>query len=252
MSFDFQGKTVLITGAGSGIGRAAAIAFAQAGAQVVLANRDETEGKKTLELIGGETAGRFIKTDVTRFKDMENVVRSTVEIYGRLDIAFNNAGIQPATAPLAEVEADDWERVLSVDLTGLYNSMKAEIPAMLAKGGGVIVNMASTSGIRGAASQAGYSAAKHAVVGLTKSAALDYARVGVRINAVLPGPVDTPPVRQAIADDPALGKMIEEMVPLGRSARPEEIADAVLFLASDTSNFIVGHSLVVDGGMTIK
>lgn len=252
MSYDFGGKTVLITGGGSGIGRSTVFAFARAGAKVVLANRNEDEAMEALALIGGEKAGTFIKTDVSRLDDVQRAVRMVVETYGRLDVAFNNAGVQPKIAPLADITADDWKRVLSVDLTGLYHSMKAQIPIMVGQGGGVIVNMASTSGIRGAPSQGGYSAAKHGVIGLTKSAAFEYAKAGVRVNAVLPGPVDTPPVQQAIAVEPELGKMIEEMVPLGRSARPEEIADAVLFLASDKSNFIVGHSLVVDGGMTIK
>ncbi|MGH8349162.1 MAG: glucose 1-dehydrogenase [Pseudomonas sp.] len=252
MSFDFSGKVVLITGGGTGIGRATAQAFAKAGANVVIADRDEKEGMETLALIGGEERGRFVKADVTRLDDMEAAVKSVLAAYGRLDIAFNNAGIPADSTPLAEVEPKNWERILSIDLTGVYHSMKAEIPAMVAQGGGVIVNTASVTGIVGVPSIAPYVAAKHGVVGLTKSAALDYAKVGVRINAVLPGPVDTELMRNNNAKYPEMAKMIENSVPMGRYAQVDEIADAVLFLSSDMATYITGHSLVVDGGMTVQ
>lgn len=252
MNFDFRNKIVLITGGGSGIGRSTAHAFSKAGAQVVLAGRSEQESMETIALMGGEKAGSFIKADVTCFEDMKAAVQYVIDTYGRLDIAFNNAGVQPVNALLADVDPNDWERVLSVDLTGVFHSMKAEIPVMIAQGGGVIVNNASTSGVRGVASMAVYSAGKHAVVGLTKSAALEYAKAGLRINAVLPGPVDTPPVRLAEKNNPGTIEKAEKTIPLGRMAKPEEIADAVLFLSSEKSTFITGHSLVIDGGMTIK
>ncbi|MFW0756306.1 glucose 1-dehydrogenase [Pseudomonas sp. H11T01] len=252
MSFDFSGKVVLITGGGTGIGRATAQAFAKAGANVVIADRDEKEGMETLALIGGEERGRFVKADVTRLDDMEAAVKSVLAVYGRLDIAFNNAGIPADSTPLAEVEPKNWERILSIDLTGVYHSMKAEIPAMVAQGGGVIVNTASVTGIVGVPSIAPYVAAKHGVVGLTKSAALDYAKVGVRINAVLPGPVDTELMRNNNAKYPEMATLIENSVPMGRYAQVEEIADAVLFLSSDMATYITGHSLVVDGGMTVQ
>ena len=251
MSIDFHGKVVLITGAGSGIGRATAQAFARAGANVMITDSNEKDGRETLALIGGEKAGRFIKADVTRLDDMDAAVKSTLAIYGRLDIAFNNAGITAHSTPLAEVESKDWERILSVDLTGIYHSMKAEIPVMVAQGGGVIVNNASVAGIMGVQSAAAYGAAKHGVVGLTKAVALEYAKAGLRVNAVLPGPVDTPMVHRVVAENPDLVKMTEQMVPLGRSAQPGEIADAVLFLSSGMATYITGHSLVVDGGMTV-
>lgn len=252
MAFGFGGKIVLITGGGSGIGRATAVAFASAGAKIVLTDSDEQAGMETLALIGRENAGRFVRTNVAQLEDMEGAVQFVLEHHGRLDIAFNNAGVQQVAGPLADVDPKEWDRVLSVNLTGVYNSMRAEIPVMLAQGGGIIVNNASTSGIRGFASMGVYSACKHAVVGLTKSTALEYAKAGIRINAVLPGPVDTAAAQRLIADTPGLGKMIEDMIPIGRSAQPEQVADAVMFLSSDQSAYILGHSLVVDGGMTIK
>ena len=251
MNLDFHGKVVLITGAGTGIGRAAAQAFASAGANVVVTDSNEKEGLETLALIGGQQAGRFIKADVTRLDDMEAAVKSAVEVYGRLDIAFNNAGIEAVSAPLGEVEPKDWERVLSVDLTGVYFSMKAQIPIMVAQGGGVIVNTGSTAAIAGVPSISPYVAAKHGVVGLTKAAALEYAKAGIRVNAVLPGPVDTPLIQRVHGRNPGFATMIEQIVPLGRTGKPEEIADAVLFLSSDMATYITGHALVVDGGMTV-
>lgn len=252
MSFDFNNKVVLITGGESGIGRSTAQAFAKAGAKLVLAGRNKKEGLETVSLIGGEDVARFIEVDVSRLEEMIAAVQYVIDTFGRLDIAFNNAGLPPVDAPLADLEPDDWQRILAVDLTGIYHSMKAEIPAMVAQGGGVIVNNASIYAIRGFATGAVYSASKHAVVGLTKSSALEYAKSGLRINAVLPGPVDTPPLRLLEEKSPGTIEKAEEQIPLGRMARPEEIADAVLFLSSNKSTFITGHSLVIDGGMTVK
>lgn len=174
-----------------------------------------------------------------------------MDTYGRLDVAFNNAGIEATGGQLADVDPDIWDRTLKVDLTGVFYSMKAEIPAMLKNGGGSIINTSSAAGILAVANMASYVAAKHGVVGLTKAAALEYSNRGIRINAVLPGLIETPMVKETAANDPKLVETLIAMHPIGRFGQPSEIGSAVLFLASDKASYITGHSMMVDGGLSI-
>jgi NAD(P)-dependent dehydrogenase (short-subunit alcohol dehydrogenase family) len=254
----FQGKVALITGASSGIGRATAIAFAREGAKVVVTSRRENEGKETVSLIkeaGGE--GLFIRTDVSKEADVKAMVEGTVKAYGHLDYAFNNAGIEGNTAPLTEQTVDDYESVLGIDVRGVFLSMKYEIPQMLKNGGGAIVNMSSIDGLIGFPGISLYVASKHAVIGLTKSAALEYAKSGIRINAVGPGGIETDMSDRLISKvgggkEEEIRQQFAAMHPIGRFGKPEEIASAVLYLCSDGASFVTGQTLALDGGFTAQ
>jgi len=248
MSRLLDGKSALVTGAASGIGRASAVAFAREGARVMLADVNESEGRKAAEAIceeGGEA--RFVRADVTREDEVETMVRTTVEAFEGLDCALNNAGMTGAATPLHELALEEFDRVIALNLIGVFLCMKHEISAML-DGGGAIVNMASGAGLVPTPALAPYCASKHAVLGLTKTAALENARTGIRVNAICPGSTDTPMLRAAMATDPRVEKMILSGQPGGRLGTAEEIAEAVVWLCSDRASFVAGHSMLVDGG----
>lgn len=249
MSPEFRGKVAMVTGGTSGIGREAAVLFAKAGAKVVVAGRREVEGKETLELVraaGGD--GLFVKTDVSRAAEVQALVRKTVEKFGRLDMAFNNAGIEGNWSPIAEQAEEDWDLTMDINLKGVWLCLKYEIQQMLKQGGGgAIVNMASVAGLIGSAGAATYCASKHGVMGLTKSAALETARSGIRINAVCPAVIETPMVERLFGD-PGVRKFMLGLHPIGRFGTPKEIAEAVVWMCSDRASFMTGQSLVLDGG----
>ncbi|MEX1248636.1 MAG: SDR family oxidoreductase [Anaerolineales bacterium] len=246
----FDGKVALVTGGGTGIGRATALVFAAKGAAVVVADVDAKEAGQTVELVkkaGGKAL--FVQADVSKAADCQNMVAKAVEAFGRLDFACNNAGIGGASAPVAEMTAEDWQRVIDINLSGVFFSMKYEIPEMLKAGGGAIVNMASILGQVGFANAAAYVSAKHGVLGLTKTAALEYAAQGIRVNAVCPAFIETPMLERAgIMQNEGMRKFIEGLHPIGRMGQPEEIAGVVTFLCSPEASFIHGESLLVDGG----
>jgi NAD(P)-dependent dehydrogenase (short-subunit alcohol dehydrogenase family) len=247
------GKAALVTGGGSGLGRASAIALARAGATVTVADVDEEGGKETAAIVFEEAGGDadFVRADVTQADEVEAMVDKTVSRWGRLDCALNNAGTTGVSAPTADYALEDWNRAIALNLTGVFLCLKYEIPAML-EGGGAIVNMASGAGLVGFAGLPAYVASKHGVVGLTRAAALEYASQGLRVNAICPGSTRTPMLEGFMGGDEQVERMMTRAVPLGRLGRPEEIADAVVWLCSDAASFVVGHALAVDGGSVIQ
>jgi len=250
MSGAMQDKVALVTGGGSGLGRASALAFAAAGADVVVADIDTDGGAETLGLI--ERPAEFLPVDVTQPDQVATMVERTIERFGRLDCAVNNAGMTGPGAPTADYSLADWERTLSLNLTSVFLCLKSEIPAMVANGGGAIVNIASGAGLVGFAGLPAYVASKHGVVGLTRAAALEYVTAGVRINAVCPGSTRTPMLEGFMGGDENIERMMTRSVPMGRLGRPEEIAEAVVWLCSDAASFVVGHALAVDGGSVMR
>jgi NAD(P)-dependent dehydrogenase (short-subunit alcohol dehydrogenase family) len=249
MTTELEGKVGLVTGGTSGIGRDTAVLFAKAGAKVVVAGRRELEGEETIQLIraaGGD--GLFVKTDVSKASQVDALIQRAVEKFGRLDIAFNNAGIEGVWVPIVRQSEEDWDRTIDINLKGVWLCLKYEIRQMLRQaGGGAIVNMASINGLIGAAGAAAYSASKHGVIGLTKSAALETARSGIRINAVCPAVVETA-MGERLFGAPAVRKYVLSCHPIGRFGKPMEIAEAVVWMCSDQASFMTGQSLVLDGG----
>ncbi|WP_236199680.1 SDR family oxidoreductase [Pseudomonas pseudonitroreducens] len=251
MSQLLSGQVALVTGAGNGIGRATAQAFAQQGVKVVVSDVDAKGGEATVELIraaGGEAT--FIRCDVTRDAEVKALVAGTVAAYGRLDYAFNNAGIEIEKGKLADGAESEFDAIMGVNVKGVWLCMKHQIPVMLEQGGGAIVNTASVAGLGAAPKMSIYAASKHAVIGLTKSAAIEYAKKKIRINAVCPAVIDTDMFRRAYEADPKKAEFAAAMHPVGRVGRVEEIAGAVLYLCSDNAGFTTGIALPVDGGAT--
>ncbi len=250
---EFQGKVALVTGGTSGIGRAAAIAYAREGANVVVAGRRVTEGEETVRLVRAQ--GReavFVPTDVAREVHVKNLIGRTLEQFGRLDFAFNNAGVEQAPTPFLEQTVETFDQVMDVNVKGVWLSMKYEIPAMLKTGGGSIVNTSSGLGVIGMPGIEIYVASKHAVIGLTKSAALEFGKQGIRVNAVLPAAIDTEMFQRFAGENPEFRAQVTALHPIGRIGKSEEIADAAIWLSSSKSSFVTGHSLLVDGGFTAQ
>ncbi len=251
MTQDFSGKVALVTGGGSGLGRQSAMAFAERGAAVVLSDVDQEGGAETVRLItdkGGTAV--FTPVDVTNQTAVIEWVDETASTFGKIDFALNNAGVGGSTGyRTAEIPDDLWHRVMDINLNGVWYAMKAELPHMVKQGAGVIVNLASIAGLVAVPRNAAYAASKHAVVGLTRAAALEYVRQGIRINAVCPGYTDTPMVQKGLAADPVFGERLLQGVPARRLGRPEEIAAAVMYLCSDEAAFMIGQTMVLDGGI---
>lgn len=248
-----EGKVALVTGGGAGIGRATAAAFAQAGAAVIAADIDEDGGNDTVEAITGDGGtATFVRCDVTDADSVRDTVAAAVDTYGGLDFAHNNAGIEGKQMPIAEMTTEEFRRVIDINLMGVFFCMKFEIPAMLERGGGVIVNTSSTAGLRGYDKLGPYTASKHAVAGLTKSTALEYASQGIRVLSVHPAAIETGMIARAMEDNPDLAESMESMHPIGRVGQPREIADVVTFLCSDAASFMTGSQIVVDGGSMSK
>jgi NAD(P)-dependent dehydrogenase (short-subunit alcohol dehydrogenase family) len=250
MAGHVAGKVALITGGGSGIGRAAALAFAREGAKVVISDIMVAGGEETIRLIkaaGGEAT--FVQADVSKATEIAALIDTVVATYGRLDCAFNNAGIEGEIQQTPDCSEENWDRVIAINLKGVWLCMKYEIPVMLKQGSGTIVNTSSVAGLVGFQGLPAYVASKHGVAGLTKTAALEYAKSGIRVNAVCPGVIHTPMVERLFSNQPHWGEMVQAMEPVARMGKPEEIAEAVVWLCSDAASFVTGLAMAVDGGM---
>ena len=252
MAGEFEGKVALVTGGGTGIGRATALAFARKGAKVVVADWDAKLGEETMRLIkGAGSEAIFIKTDVSKSSEVETLIKKTVETYGKLDYAHNNAGINRGIGVLsANYSEEDWDIELDINLKGVWLCMKYEIPEMLKQGKGTaIVNTSSISGLSGHPADPAYVGSKFGVVGITKSTALQYGKTGIRINCVCPGPIRTSLYDRVVAAIPGVEEATIERTPMGRVGEPEEVAEAVIWLCSDAASYITGIPLPVDGGL---
>ena len=249
---DFTGKVALVTGAASGMGLATAIAFAEAGASVVLADVKEASVKaEAQKLVAGGHRAIAVRCDVSDDAQVESLVERTISEFGRLDAAFNNAGVMARIVPTAESTREEWDRVININLRGVWSCMKYELLQMQRQGSGAIVNNASIGAQTGNPGIGSYIASKHGVVGLTRTAALEYVKHGIRVNAVNPGLIDTQIARDVVACDEQAYAQLEKGVPMGRAGRPEEIASAVLWLCSPGASYVVGHALTIDGGVTV-
>lgn len=253
MNFSFENKVALVTGAGSGMGLTTAQAFAAEGAAVVLADINEAQARATAkQLVDAGHKAIGIRCDVTNEADVRVMVEQAVSTFGRLDAAFNNAGVNSPAVETADASGAEFDRVTAINLKGVWNCMKYELLQMRKQGSGAIVNNSSIGGLIGLPGRAIYHATKHGVLGLTKSAALEYAARGIRINAICPGTIDTPMVAEMLAKEPEAMKEILSNQPNGRLGEPEEIASVVLWLCSPGASFVIGHALAVDGGFTIQ
>jgi len=253
VNLPMSGKVALITGAASGIGRATALSFARSGANVVVADIQNDGGMQTVQLI--EKMGSrsiFVECDVSNESEVEKMMELTVQEFGRVDYAFNNAGIDGAHANTTDLSESDWDKLININLKGVWLCLKHEIRQMIKQGGGSIVNCSSIAGKVGFPLASAYTASKHGVIGLTKTASLEFAVNNIRINAVCPGVVRTPMVEHFLKDHPLEMNQLKAKEPIGRFGTPEEIADSVLWLCSDHSSFVTGHELVVDGGWTAQ
>ena len=249
MAGRLTGKVALVTGGSSGIGRATAQIFAREEARVIVADVGAEGGVETVRLIndsGGEAT--FVQTDVAQPADAKGMVKKAVKTYGRLDCAFNNAGIEGVVQPTVDYDEADWDRVISINLIGVWLCMKYELQQMLTQGGGAIVNTASIAGLVGLPGFPAYVAAKHGVNGLTKTAALEYAKSGIRVNAVCPGAIRTPMFERGARDNPGIEEQVVAAEPIGRMAEPAEVGEAVVWLCSDAASFVTGLPMAIDGG----
>jgi len=243
----FEHKVAIITGGSFGIGRATALAFARRGAKVVIADYlENAETPEAIRRIGEEVL--FVKCDVSDGQQVKAMVEQTIATYGRLDYAFNNAGVEGMSATTPECTEENWDKVLNVNLKGIWLCMKYEIPEMLKLGKGAIVNCASIAGLVGFPGLPAYTASKHGIIGLTKTSALEHAKRGVRVNAVCPGVIKTPMIDRFTGNSKEAEKQFENMEPVGRLGDPQEVAEAVIWLCSDAASFVTGHSMAVDGG----
>jgi NAD(P)-dependent dehydrogenase (short-subunit alcohol dehydrogenase family) len=244
-----KGKVAIVTGGGSGLGRATAIALAHEGARVAVADVNEKSASDTADAIVSAGGAAFaLRTDVSQSPDVKELVAETVRRFGRLDCAFNNAGVEGGAFLTGQYPEEEWDRVISINQKGVMLCMKYEIEQMLVAGGGAILNTSSGAGIRGLAYQSAYSTSKHAIIGLTRTAAVEYARKGIRVNAICPGFIDTGLTRVVLNKKPELEEKYKKLVPLGRFGKEEEVAEAAVWLLSDASSFVTGHALVLDGG----
>ncbi len=253
MAKTFENKVVLITGGTSGIGRATAVAFAREGAKVVISGRRKAEGAETIALVekaGGK--GLFLQSDVSDEEQVKQLVQTVVDHFGRLDIAFNNAGAEGTPVPITEATSEQYQHVFDINVKGVFLSMKYEIAAMLKTGGGSIVNTSSGAGSVGLPNMSLYVGTKHAVNGLSKTAALEVAKLGIRVNIVSPGGIETEMYQRFVGDNEEMRKAFSALHPVGRIGTPEEVASAVLYLSSPGASFVTGHDLLVDGGFTVQ
>lgn len=252
MKIDLSGKVAFLTGAGSGIGLASAEAFLEAGASVVLSGSHYEQVKEQADRLASRGKTLALRCDVSDEAQVAAAIQQTVSTFGRLDAAYNNAGVHAPSAETADALADDFDRVIAINLRGVWLCMKYELRQMRTQGSGVIVNCSSQSGLAGIAGLGAYTASKHGVIGLTKAAALEYARKGIRINAICPGTVETPMVAKAMADHPESMQAVIDDIPLGRMGTPDEIAAAVLWLCSPGAGFMIGQIIAPDGGYTAR
>ena len=253
MNGTLEGKVALVTGGSSGIGRDSSLTFAREGAQVIVSDVSVEGGEETVSLIkeaGG--VATFIKADVSKATDVEALITKSIEAYGRLDVAFNNAGIEGIRVPMDEFPEDQWDRVIAVNLKGVWLCMKHEIRQMLTQGGGAIVNSSSVAGLIGMKGSTAYASAKHGVIGLTKTAALEYATQGIRVNAVCPGAIRTPMTERLMGHDTEREDMYMTIQPIGRFGTSQEVAETVVWLCSDSASLITGVALPVDGGIVAQ
>lgn len=253
MTLGMANKVALVTGGGSGIGQATALAFARRCAKVVIADVSVEGGEQTVRRIG-DSGGQaiFVRADVSKIDQVEALVKSAVRTYGQVDCAFNNAGVEGSGLSTIDETEQSWDRIIDTNLKGIWLCMRYEIRQMLQQGSGAIVNAASIAGLVGRENTSAYCASKHGVIGLTRSAALEYAKSGIRVNAVCPGAIHTPMVDRIRALRPGADTEFIADEPIGRMGRPEEVAEAVIWLCSDAASFVTGHAMVVDGGLVIR